>query len=94
MAARRAWNQWIELPVMFCDLPGDALLCLTVYDCTGPGVKEAVGGTSISLFGKKGVLRTGMMVLVVWAGQEGGAATLCKVVNTDKEPGRRAAARR
>ena len=44
-----------------------------------------VGGTSISLFGKKGVLRSGMMDLVVWAGKEGGLATPGKVVDTDKE---------
>jgi len=85
MNHRWAWNQWLELPVMFSDLPSDALLCFTVFDCTGPGEREAVGGSSISVFGKKGVLRAGMMDLVVWPSTAGGADTPGKVVDSDKE---------
>ena len=85
MNHRWAWNQWLELPVMFSDLPSDALLCFTVFDCTGPGEREAVGGSSISVFGKKGVLRSGMMDLVVWPSTAGGADTPGKVVDSDKE---------
>merc|ERR1719154_1061761 len=85
MNHRWAWNQWLELPVMFSDLPSDALLCFTVFDCTGPGEREAVGGSSISVFGKKGVLRSGMMDLVVWPSTAGGADTPGKVVDSEKE---------
>lgn len=85
MGGRWAWNQWLTLPVMFSDLPVDSLLCLTVYDSNGPGEMEVIGGTSISLFGKKGVLRTGMMDLVVHLGKEGGEETPGKVRDTDKE---------
>ena len=63
----------------------DALLCFSIWDCVGPGEKQAVGGSSISLFGKKGVLRSGMMDLVVWAMKEGGEDTPGKVVDGDKE---------
>ena len=65
---RWAWNQWMTLPIKFCDLPRSALLCLTVYDCNGPGERFAIGGTTVSLFGKKGVYRQGMMDLQVWQG--------------------------
>ena len=65
--------------------PSDALLCFTIWDCVGPGEKQAVGGSSISLFGKKGVLRSGMMDLVVWAMREGDEGTPGKVVDGDKE---------
>jgi len=82
---RWAWNQWLTLPIKFSDLPMDSILCFTVWDCNGPGMREAIGGTSISLFGKKGVFRTGMMDLVVWGGQEGGEETPGKVRDTDKE---------
>ena len=48
---RWAWNQWLVLPIQFCDLPRDALLCLTLYDCNGPGEVFAVGRrhSSVSL---------------------------------------------
>ena len=83
---RWAWNQWLTLPVKFCDLPADSLLCLTVWDCTGPGEREAVGGTSISMFGKKGMFRTAVPLdLVVWPGAEGSAATPGKMRDTDQE---------
>jgi len=82
---RWAWNQWLTLPIKFSDLPVDSILCCTVWDCNGPGMREAIGGTSISLFGKKGVFRNGMMDLVVWGGKEGGEDTPGKVRDTDKE---------
>ena len=47
------WNQWLKLPIKFPDLPSNALLCLTIWDCNGPGKKVAVGGTSIFLFSQK-----------------------------------------
>jgi len=84
-SARWAWNQWLTLPIKFSDLPADSILCFTVWDCNGPGMREAIGGTSISLFGKKGVFRTGMMDLVVWGSKEGGDDTPGKVRDTDKE---------
>jgi phosphatidylinositol 3-kinase len=40
---RWAWNQWLVLPIQFCDIPRDALLCLTLYDCNGPGEVYPVG---------------------------------------------------
>ncbi|XP_073996112.1 phosphatidylinositol 3-kinase 59F [Rhodnius prolixus] len=60
------WSEWITLPVMFSDLPKNALLAMTVYDCVGPADMRPVGGTTVSLFGKHGVFRQGMLDLKVW----------------------------
>ena len=71
---RWEWNEWIKLPLKYSDLPRSAQLCLTVFDCGGSknkggksNLRTAIGGTTISLFGKKGVLRQGQMDLRVWA---------------------------
>ncbi|XP_049792140.1 phosphatidylinositol 3-kinase catalytic subunit type 3 isoform X1 [Schistocerca nitens] len=69
-STRWNWNEWLTLPVMFSDLPRNALLALTIYDCVGPGKMQPVGGTTISLFGKHGVFRQGMIDLRVWPNQE------------------------
>ncbi|EEB15521.1 Phosphatidylinositol 3-kinase catalytic subunit type, putative [Pediculus humanus corporis] len=60
------WNEWVTLPVLFSDLPRNAQLALTIYDCIGCSQTQPVGGTTISLFGKHGVFRTGMIDLKVW----------------------------
>ena len=35
------------------DIPRTAKLAITVYDILGPGKAEPVGGTTVSLFGKR-----------------------------------------
>lgn len=72
-----SWNQWVYLPLSYTDLPRDAQLCITLYDCAGPGRQIPVGATTISLFGKHGVYRQGMLDLRVWPGVEadGGVPT-------------------
>ena len=52
-----SWNEWLLMPLLFSDLPRNAQLAITIYDCVGPGERRAVGGTTISLFGKNGVFR-------------------------------------
>ena len=52
-----SWNEWISLPMKYCDLPRNSQLCLTIYECCGPGKYTAVGGTSLQLFGKLGVFK-------------------------------------
>lgn len=61
-----SWNEWVSLPVKFCDLPRDAVLCLSVYDCHGPRQRSLVGGAAISLYGRYGQLREGIHDLKVW----------------------------
>ncbi|CAK1581330.1 unnamed protein product [Parnassius mnemosyne] len=79
------WNEWITLPVFFSDLPRNAILALTIYDCAGPGKVMIVGGTTISLFGKHGMLRQGMFDLRVWPGVEGSEKTPGKAPDRGKE---------
>ena len=49
-----SWNEWLRLPVKYCDLPRDSMLCLTIWDIYGTGEIIPVGGTTILLFGKYG----------------------------------------
>ena len=52
-----SWNEWISLPMKYCDLPRNSQLCLTIYECCGPGKYVPVGGTTLPLFGKLGVYK-------------------------------------
>lgn len=63
------WNEWVTLPVMFSDLPRNAQLAVTVYDTIGPSQIQPVGGTTISLFGKHGMFRQGILDLRMWPNQ-------------------------
>lgn len=49
----------------YCDLPRNAQLCLTIYECCGPGKYIPVGGTSLPLFGKLGVYKQVSLVLLI-----------------------------
>lgn len=60
------WNEWLTLPVKFCELPRNALLALTVWDIYGPNKSIPVGGATVSVFGKYGALRQGMHDLRLW----------------------------
>ncbi|XP_028406868.1 phosphatidylinositol 3-kinase catalytic subunit type 3-like [Dendronephthya gigantea] len=60
------WNEWINLPLKYKDLPRSAQVALTIWDVYGPRKALLVGGTTVSLFGKSGTLRRGMHDLHVW----------------------------
>ncbi|CAB0016862.1 unnamed protein product [Nesidiocoris tenuis] len=64
------WSEWVTLPIMYSDLPHNAQLALTVYDCVGPAQMTPVGGTTLTLFGKRKVYRQGMLDLKVWPGKK------------------------
>lgn len=64
------WNEWLTLPLKFADLPRNALLAFTVWDCYGPRKAVPVGGTTVSVFGKHGALRQGMHDLCLWPNVE------------------------
>lgn len=70
-SSRWNWNEWLTLPIKFCDLPRNAVLALTIYDVYGPRRTEPVGGTTLSFFGKHGVFRQGLHDLRVWPSREG-----------------------
>ena len=52
-----SWNEWVKMPLEFCDLPRTAQLAITIYDCGCPDKLIPVGGTTVSLFSKHGVFR-------------------------------------
>ncbi|CAL1527700.1 unnamed protein product, partial [Lymnaea stagnalis] len=60
------WNEWLNLPIKFSDLPRDALITFTIWDYYGTEGMIPIGGTTISVFGKRGTLRKGMHDLKVW----------------------------
>ncbi|KAK2177654.1 hypothetical protein NP493_587g04000 [Ridgeia piscesae] len=70
-SSRWNWNEWLSFPVSYSDLPRNALLVLTIWDIYGPRKVIPVGGTTVSVFSKHGMLRQGMHDLRVWPGVEG-----------------------
>lgn len=49
-----SWNEWLTLPIKFSDLPRDTVLAFTIWDYYGIEGKVPIGGTTISVFGKRG----------------------------------------
>ncbi|KAI0806054.1 atypical/PIKK/PI3K protein kinase [Irpex lacteus] len=64
------WNEWITLPIRYCDLPLNSQLTFTVWDIAGPRKAIPVGGSTFRLFGKKWGLRRGKHRLLLWPGRE------------------------
>ncbi|CAG0888172.1 unnamed protein product [Cyprideis torosa] len=89
--SRWNWNEWISLPLRFCDLPQDTVICFTIYDYLGSSEEEIVGGTTLSVFGKHGLMRTGIFDLRVWPAVPGDGSvptqTPGKVSSDDVEKG-------
>jgi phosphatidylinositol 3-kinase len=48
-----SWNEWLTLPVRYCDLPINTQITFTVWDIAGPRRAIPVGGSTFRLFGKK-----------------------------------------
>lgn len=65
------WNRVIQFPIKYQSLPLSSHIVITIWDIIEPGVKVPCGGTSISIFNSKGILRVGEQKLHVWEGQEG-----------------------
>ena len=55
---RWEWNEWLKLPVKYSDLPRDATLHLSLFDCVG-GRRQKLASGEIVLFGKKGIYKQG-----------------------------------
>ncbi|KAI9006944.1 kinase-like domain-containing protein [Hyaloraphidium curvatum] len=67
--SRYVWNEWIQFPVKYRDLPRNAQVAFTVWEAYAPGQPRVVGGTTFRLFGKTNVLRTGKHKLHLWSGR-------------------------
>ena len=59
---RWEWNEWLKLPLKYSDLPRNASLFITLYDCVG-GKRQKLANGEIPLFGKKGIYREGQIDL-------------------------------
>ncbi len=58
------WNEWITLPIRYCDLPLSSQITFTVWDIAGPRAAMPVGGTTFRLFSKKWcVVASGFVLL-------------------------------
>ncbi|TFK83452.1 atypical/PIKK/PI3K protein kinase [Polyporus arcularius HHB13444] len=68
------WNEWITLPIRYCDLPFNSQLTFTVWDIAGPRAAVPVGGTTFRLFGKKWMLRRGKHRMILWPDREADGA--------------------
>lgn len=64
------WNEWITLPIRYCDLPLSSQITFTVWDIAGPRSAVPIGGTTFRLFGKKWTLRRGKHRLLLWPDRE------------------------
>lgn len=60
------WNEWLTMPVKFAELSLDAQLAISIYDIHDSIQPHCIGGTTISLFSKRGVFRSGIVDLKVW----------------------------
>ncbi|KAJ3480520.1 hypothetical protein NLI96_g8291 [Meripilus lineatus] len=69
------WNEWITLPIRYCDLPLSSQLTFTVWDIAGPRAAIPVGGSTFRLFGKKWTLRRGKHRLLLWPDKEADGST-------------------
>ncbi|GAN11171.1 phosphatidylinositol 3-kinase [Mucor ambiguus] len=61
-----SWNEWLTLPIKYCDLPSSAQFAITVWETIGPRKVKPVGGTTLRLFGKQFTLRKGKQKLHIW----------------------------
>ncbi|KAF5326957.1 hypothetical protein D9619_004332 [Psilocybe cf. subviscida] len=85
------WNEWITLPIRYCDLPLSAQITFTVWDIGGPRSAIPVGGSTFRLFGKKWTLRRGKHRLLLWRDVEADGSletTTPSKMSTQDEMGR------
>ncbi|CAF1247836.1 unnamed protein product [Adineta steineri] len=60
------WNEWLTLPLRYCDLPRHAILALSVHELISPTQIRIIGSTTLSLFDSEGTFRQGIYDLKVW----------------------------
>lgn len=63
----RRWNEWLYLPIRFCELPRNSQLAITIWDSAGPNKYIPYGGTTVRLFDDSdSCLKRGRQKLKVW----------------------------
>ena len=53
-------NDWINLPINYCDVPKDSFVSINIYQCDGASKMQATWGTSVSLFDSNTILCIGV----------------------------------
>ncbi|KAG0248334.1 Phosphatidylinositol (PI) 3-kinase [Mortierella polycephala] len=66
-----SWGEWIVLPIKYQDLPLNAQLVFTIWDASSPRKVEAIGGSTLRLFGPFNIISTGPQKLRMWPDREG-----------------------
>ncbi|KAK7202392.1 kinase-like domain-containing protein [Myxozyma melibiosi] len=67
----RRWNEWLELPISYAQLPVTAQLAITVWDIAGSRQLIPYGGTTVQLFEDKDyTLKRGRHSLYLWLDRE------------------------
>lgn len=70
--AERKWNEWLELPLTYKNLPADSYLAITIWDLSPSGGKDAsghaipFGGTTLALFDQDNHVQKGRQKCVVY----------------------------
>lgn len=59
------WNEWLTLPIAYCDVPRNAELVFTVWQLGELGQAEAFGKASVPLFTRLGTVQTSLLDLIV-----------------------------
>jgi phosphatidylinositol 3-kinase len=49
-----SWNEWLTLPLRYCDLPRHAILTFSIHELISPTDIRIIGSTTISLFASDG----------------------------------------
>ncbi len=49
-----SWNEWLTLPLRYCDLPRHAILTFSIHQIVSPTDIRITGSTTISLFASDG----------------------------------------
>ncbi|KAK9471138.1 kinase-like domain-containing protein [Dipodascopsis tothii] len=72
----RRWNEWLQLPITYAQLPLSSQLAITVWDIAGPRRIVTYGGTTVRLFQTKDLtLKQRQQKLRVWLDREADGMT-------------------
>ncbi|CAF0788559.1 unnamed protein product [Adineta ricciae] len=60
------WNEWLTLPLRYCDLPRYAVITFSIHEIISPTNIRIVGSSTLSLFASDGTFRRGIYDLKLW----------------------------
>jgi phosphatidylinositol 3-kinase len=76
------WDEWLTFPVKYRDLPAKSTLVFTVWNVGSrpddplSGSLRPIGGTTMPMFNRKGLLKLGARQLLLWPNQCGDTSEL------------------